>query len=77
VFRRGGNDKDWVEVNAHAVAFSLEDHIHLVELDSSGLAEVVQYQIQSLDPDNQVLSVSGPIMMSLTNRQYIFDVADH
>jgi hypothetical protein len=73
----GGSGNDWVEINAHAVAFTLEDHVHLVELDSRGLAESVRYQIQSFDADNQVVAISQPITMSVTNRQYIFDVGNH
>jgi len=74
---RDGDDKDWVEVNAHAVAFSLEDHVHLVESDSHGLGESVTYQIRSFDGENRVVSGSEPISSSLTNMQYIFDVTDH
>jgi hypothetical protein len=74
---RDGNDKDWDEVNAHAVAFSLEEHVHLVESDSRGLGEPVTYQIRSFDGENRVLSVSEPVSLSVANTQYIFDVTDH
>jgi hypothetical protein len=74
---RDGDDKDWVEVNAHAVAFSLEEHVHLVESDSRGLGGSVTYQIRSFDGENRVLSSSEPISLSLTNTQYIFDVTNH
>ncbi|MDB6008383.1 MAG: hypothetical protein JWL65_633 [Gammaproteobacteria bacterium] len=74
---RDGDDKDWVEVNAHAVAFSLEDHVHLVESDSRGLGESVTYQVRSFNGENRVLSSSEPISLSITNTQYIFDVTDH
>jgi hypothetical protein len=74
---RDGDDKDWVEINAHAATFSLDDGIHLAELDSRGLGESVTYQIRSFDRENHVLSISGPIPLSITNRQYIFDAMDH
>jgi hypothetical protein len=77
VFRRDGNDEEWVEVNVHAVAFTLEDRVHLVELDSVGLAESVTYQIQSFDSGNHVVSSSGYVTLSISNRQYIFDSTDH
>jgi hypothetical protein len=77
VFSRGADDTAWVEVDAHAVAFRLEDHVHLVELDSRSLAQSVTYQIRSFDSGNQVLATSEPITMSVTNRQYIFDVTNH
>jgi len=75
VFSRHGDD--WVEVNVHAIAFSLEDHVHLVELDSRGLPESVTYQIQSFDHTDRLLTTSRPIPMSINNQQYIFDVNDH
>jgi hypothetical protein len=74
---RDADDKDWIEVNAHAVAFSLQEHVHLVELDSSRLGESVTYQIRSFDRDDHVLSISGPVSLSVTNTQYIFDVTNH
>jgi Spherulation-specific family 4 len=74
---RDGDDKDWVEINAHAVAFSLQEQVHLVELDSRGLGESATYQIRSFDRDDHVLSISGPISLSVTNTQYIFDVTNH
>jgi hypothetical protein len=74
---RDGDDKDWVEINAHAVTYSLEDHVHLVESDSRGLGDSVTYQIRSFDGENRILSSSQPISLSLTNTQYIFDVSDH
>jgi hypothetical protein len=74
---RGGDDNGWVEINVHAVAYALEDHVHLVELDSRGLAESVTYRIQSFDPDNHTVSASQPITMSLADRHYIFDVGNH
>jgi Spherulation-specific family 4 len=77
VFSCDGAGKDWVEVDVHAVAYSLEDHIHLVEWDSRGLAESVTYQIRSFDAENRELSSSEPVPLSLTNRQYVFDVTDH
>jgi hypothetical protein len=79
VFRQGrdSGDKDWVEVNAHAVAYLLEEHVHLVESDSRGLGESVTYQIRSFDGENRVLSSSGPIPLSVTGTQYIFDLTDH
>jgi hypothetical protein len=79
VFRqaRDSGDKDWVQVNAHAVAYALEEHVHLVELDSSGLGESVTYQIRSFDAENRVLSSSGPIPLSVTDTQYTFDLTDH
>lgn len=77
VFTHDSSGKDWVEVNAHAVAYSLEDHVHLVELDSHGLAESVTYQIRSFDAEKRELSSSQVTPLSLTNRQYVFDVTDH
>jgi hypothetical protein len=77
VFRRGGEDADWVEINAHAVAFTLQEHTHLVELDSRELTDTVTYQIRSFDAANHVVSISEPIPLSINNRQYIFDVTDH
>lgn len=77
VFARGADDKEWVEIHAHAIAFSLRDHVHLVELDSRELTAAVTYQIRSFDAANQILSTSDPIPMSINNRQYIFDVTDH
>jgi hypothetical protein len=72
-----GGDKDWVEVNAHPVAFTLQDHVHLVELDSNGFVGSVTYQIRSFDRDNHLLSSSTPIPFSVANTQYIFDVSNH
>jgi hypothetical protein len=77
VHSHDGGDKDWVEVNAHAVAFTLQDHVHLVELDSHGFVGSVTYQIRSFDRDNHLLSSSTPIPFSVANTQYIFDVSNH
>jgi hypothetical protein len=74
---RDGDDKDWVEVDAHAVAYALEDHVHLVESDSHGLGNSVTYQIRSFDGENRVLSTSQPTFLSITNTQYVFDVSNH
>jgi len=76
-FSCGADGKDCIEIDAHAVAFSLADHVHLVELDSRGLAPSFTYTIRSLDADNQVVSTSEPVTMSIANRQYIFDVTNH
>jgi len=76
VYSRNG-DQDWLEIQAHAIAVSLEDHVQLVELDSRGLPESLTYQIRSFDNAEHVLSVSIPSSMSMTNRQYIFDVSNH
>ena len=75
VFTR--DDTGWTEVNAHAMAYSLAERVHLAESDSRGLPASVTYQIRSFDDKNQLLSSSQPITLSLTNTQYIFDVTNH
>lgn len=77
VFSHAAGDDIWVQINAHAATFTLEEHVHLVESDSRGLGDSVTYQIQSFDDENRILSSSGLIPLSLTNRQYIFDVTNH
>lgn len=67
----------WQPADLHAVAFDLDDHTHLVELDSRGLSPAVRYRIRAFASSGNVLSTTSPIPLSLTNTDYVFDIQDH
>jgi len=74
VFAKG---RDWHEVDAHAVAFTLEERTHLVEFDARGLPATVTYQIRSFSSHGDAITTSAPVPLSITNTEYIFDIENH
>ncbi len=71
------SDGGWHPADLHAVAFDLDAHSHLVELDSRGLRSAVKYRIRSFDGSGIALSTTSSIPLSLSNRDYVFDIQDH
>jgi len=74
-----GSDWTWTEVAANAQTVFPDPGVNLVMFDRAalGAATSLNYQIESLDANYNLLYPSYVIPLSLNNTGFVYDILDH
>ena len=78
-YKGSGSDWEWQEVPAHARISFLDAGVNLIEFNANALGQThaLDYQIRSLDAQENTVFTSSPVPLSLDSTAYVFDVEDH